>query len=127
MIPTMEKNSYQIEINKLIEVGNFIYKQLGHGCQEHVYKEVLELELELRNIPYSFRIKEHENVPDERKQIVCFDKIIVGLDTHSFLSEEQENTFMKSLEDIDSPIGLLFNFGYKNLQFIKVGGQCVLQ
>ncbi|MCZ4694026.1 GxxExxY protein [Ancylomarina euxinus] len=123
----MEKNSYQIEINKLIEVGNFIYKQLGHGCQEHVYKEVLELELELRNIPYSFRIKEHENVPDERKQIVCFDKIIVGLDTHSFLSEEQENTFMKSLEDIDSPIGLLFNFGYKNLQFIKVGGQCVLQ
>lgn len=127
MIHTVENNSYQVEINKLIEVGNFIYKQLGHGCQEHVYKEVLELELELRNIPYANRIIENQDVPSERKQFMCFDKIIVGLDTHSFLSEEQENTFMNSLKDIDSPVGLLFNFGYKNLQYIKVGGQCVLQ
>lgn len=121
----MDKNSYQIEVNKLIEVGNYIYKQLGHGCQEKVYKEVMELELELRNIPYSRKVK--VNTQNTGEKFVCFNKIVVGLDTHSFLSEEQENTFMDSLKGVDSPVGLLFNFGYENLQYIKVGGQCILQ
>ncbi|MFT5749018.1 MAG: GxxExxY protein [Ancylomarina sp.] len=123
----MEKNTYQVEVNKLIEVGNYIYKQLGHGCQEKVYKEVMELELELRNIPYSRKAKSNSNTQNNSEEFVCFDKIVVGLDTHSFLSEEQENTFMDSLKGVDSPVGLLFNFGYKNLQYIKVGGQCVIQ
>ncbi|MGZ2368746.1 GxxExxY protein [Ancylomarina sp. YFZ004] len=123
----MEKKSYQVEINKLIEIGNYIYKQLGHGCQEHVYKKVLELELELRNIPFSRRNGSMLNIKNEKEKFLCFDKIVVGLDTHSFLSEEQENLFMNSLKDIDAPVGLLFNFGYENLQYIKVGGQCVLQ
>ena len=123
----IEKNSYQVEINKLIEVGNFIYKQLGHGCQENIYKEVLELELELRNIPYSRKAKNNKETQNNGEEFVCFNKIIVGLDTHSFLSEEQENIFMNSLKDVDSPVGLLFNFGYENLQYIKIGGQCVFQ
>ncbi len=123
----MENNTYQVEVNKLIEVGNYIYKQLGHGCQENVYKEVMELELELRNIPYSRKAKINTKSKSNSEKFVCFDKIVVGLDTHSFLSEEQENTFMDSLKDVDSPVGLLFNFGYKNLQYIKIGGQCVLQ
>jgi GxxExxY protein len=123
----MKNNSYQEEVNKLIEVGNYIYKQLGHGCQENVYKEVMELELELRNIPYSRKTKLNTKSKSNGEKFVCFDKIVVGLDTHSFLSEEQENRFMNSLKGVDSPVGLLFNFGYKNLQYIKVGGQCVLQ
>ena len=123
----MEKNSYQVEINKLIEVGNYIYKQLGHGCQENVYKEVLELELELGNIPYSKRDDTKLNYNGDKETYLCFDKIIVGLETHSFLSEEQENIFMNSLKGVVAPIGLLFNFGYENLQYIKVGGQCMLQ
>lgn len=125
-IPTMEKRTYQDEVDKLIEVVNYIYKQLGHGCQEHVYKEVLELELELRNIPYA-RKTDSSGIQNNRSEFICFDKIIVGLDTHSYLSEEQENSFMNSLKDIDSPVGLLFNFGYKNLQYIKVGGSYVFQ
>lgn len=123
----MENNSYQVEVEKLIEVGNFIYKQLGHGCQEKVYKEVLELELELRNIPYSRKTKINGNTRNNKEKFVCFDKIVVELDTHTHLSEGQENIFTKSLKDIDSPIGLLLNFGNKNLQYVKVGGQCVFQ
>jgi GxxExxY protein len=123
----MENNTYQVEVNKLIEVGNYIYKQLGHGCQEDAYMEVMELELELRNIPYSRKAKPNSKTQNNSEEFVCFDKIVVGLDTHSFLSEEQENTFMNSLKGVDSPVGLLFNFGYKNLQYIKVGGQCILQ
>jgi len=123
----MKKNSYQVEINELIEVGNYIYKQLGHGCQEHVYKKVLELELDLRNIPYSKRNGTILNFNGDKEIFLCFDKIVVDLETHSFLSEEQENIFMNSLKGLVSPIGLLFNFGYENLQYIKVGGQCVLQ
>lgn len=123
----MAKNSYQEEINTLVEVGNYIYKQLGHGCQESVYTEVLEFELELRNIPYTRTKFENNKMFTEREKFLCFDKIFVDLNTHSFLSEEQENTFMNSLRDVKAPIGVLFNFGYKNLQYIKVGGQCVLQ
>ncbi|WP_164977377.1 GxxExxY protein [Ancylomarina salipaludis] len=122
----MEKRTYQEEVNKLIEVVNYIYKQLGHGCQEHVYSEVLELELELRNIPYARRT-DSADIRSDSNEFICFDKIIVGINTHSFLSEEQEILFMNSLKDIDSPVGLLFNFGYKNLQYIKVGGSCVFQ
>jgi len=124
-MPIMENNSYQIEVDKLIEVGNYIYKQLGHGFKENVYNEVLELELELRNIPYTKKKKNRFKYGNGN--FVCFDKIIVSIDTHSFLSEEQENSFMNSLKGIEAPIGLLFNFGYKNLQYIKVGGQCILQ
>jgi len=124
-MPIMKNNSYQIEIDKLIEVGSYIYKQLGHGFKESVYNEVLELELELRNIPY--KKKQEACLQSGNRKFVCFDKIIVSIDTHSFLSEEQENSFMDSLKDIEAPIGLLFNFGYKNLQYIKVGGQCILQ
>ena len=58
---------------------------------------------------------------------MCFDKIVVELNTHSSLSKEHENTFMNSLKGVDSPVGLFFNFGYKNLQYIKVGGQCILR
>jgi len=123
----MEKNSYQVEINRLIEVGNYVYKQLGHGCQEHVYKKVMELELELRNIPFSKRVNKGSDFNDDKETYLCFDKVIVGLETHSFLSEEQENKFMNSLKDVVTPIGLLFNFGYENLQYIKIGGKCVLQ
>jgi len=123
----MENNSYQVEVDKLIEVGNFIYKQLGHGCQENVYKEVLELELELRNIPYLRKAKNNTDIQNNGENFVCFDKIVVELDTHSFLSEEQENTFMDSLKDVDLPVGLLFNLGYKNLQYVKVCEQCIFQ
>ncbi|WP_195715248.1 GxxExxY protein [Ancylomarina sp. 16SWW S1-10-2] len=123
----MENNTYQVEVNKLIEVGNYIYKQLGHGCLDKVYKEVMELELELRNIPYLRKTKSNANRLDNSEEFVCYDKIVVELDTHSFLSEEQENTFMDSLKGGDLPVALLFNFGYKNLQYVKVGGHCILQ
>ncbi|MRT93443.1 GxxExxY protein [Ancylomarina sp. 16SWW S1-10-2] len=123
----MENNIYQAEVDKLIEVGNYIYKQLGQGCQEDVYKEVLELELELRNIPYSRNKKLDSNTQEKSESFVCFDKILVELNTHLFLSEDQENVFKNSLTDVDPPLGLLFNFGNKKLQYVKVFEQCVFQ
>ena len=123
----MDNNTFQVEVNKLIEVGNYIYKQLGHGCQENVYKEVLELELELRNIPYSRKKKSDSNTQNNSETFVCFDKILVELNTHLFLSEDQENIFRNSLTDVVPPIGLLFNFGDKNLQYVKVFEHCIYQ
>ena len=117
----MERKAYQTEINQLIEIGTYIYKQLGYGFQDQVYKDVLELELELRNIPYVREEVTQNKESVENEKFVCFDKIVVGLNGHSYLTDEQENLFLNKLKDVDSPIGLLFNFGQENLQFIKVG------
>jgi len=122
---TMKRKVYHSEVDQLIEIGTYIYKQLGHGFQDHVYRDVMELELDLRNIPY-IREEVYQNKEAvENVNFVCFDKIIVDLNTHSYLTDEQEDLFLNKLEELDSPIGLLFNFGHENLQFIKVGDQVV--
>jgi len=121
----MERKAYHSEVDQLIEIGTYVYKQLGHGFQDHVYRDVMELELELRNIPYAREEVSKDKESVENENFVCFDKIVVDLNTHSYLTEDQENLFLNKLKDVDSPIGLLFNFGHENLQFIKVGDHAV--
>ena len=66
----MENNTYQAEVDKLIEVGNYVYKQLGCNCCNNAYNDVMELELELRNIPYSRVEKSDSNEQNKLDKFV---------------------------------------------------------
>ncbi|WP_372753344.1 GxxExxY protein [Labilibaculum sp.] len=115
----MESKVNNPEFNELIEISKYIYKQLGSGLKASVYSDVLELELELRNVSYS---KEKVLLRKEEKDyLICFDKLMVVINSWDYLTEEGEEYFLNVLNDKNIQQALLLNFGPENLQFIKVG------
>ncbi|BAX82644.1 GxxExxY protein [Labilibaculum antarcticum] len=115
----MDKIACCTDFNQLIEIGQYIYKQLGNGLAGHVYQDVFELELELRNVKY-FSDEVIENT-GAIENLLCIDDIAVGIKSNSLLTENQEEEFVNNLNKEDYSKGLLFNFGSQNLQLFKVG------
>lgn len=95
------------------EVHNF----LGGGLLEEIYQQSLEIELELRNIPfqrktellvhYKDRILEKRYIPD----LFVYGKIVVELKAVSAITTEHESQILNYMRITRSPIGYLINFG----------------
>jgi GxxExxY protein len=94
-----------------------VYNEKGCGFLEAVYQECLELELELRGIPfrshdellltYKGRVLKKTYQPE----FVCFDKIIVEIKAVSELNDEHRAQVHNYLKATGFRLGLLVNFG----------------
>ena len=95
-----------------------VYKEKGSGFVEPVYQECLELELGLREIPFTrqpylrlcykgVQLKQCY-VPD----LVCYEKIIVELKAAQTLSDEHRAQILNYLKATGVRLGLLVNFGH---------------
>jgi GxxExxY protein len=94
-----------------------VYNDKGSGLLERVYQECLEIELELRDIPfrpqaelkltYKGRTLEQTYQPD----FDCFDKIIVEIKAVSKLTDEHRAQVHNYLKATGYRLGLLVNFG----------------
>ena len=94
-----------------------VYREKGCGFHEVVYQECLEIEMELRNIPFisqqelklSYKGKELKQT--YKPDLICFGEIIVELKALSATTSEHEAQVLNYLKATGKRLGLLVNFG----------------
>ena len=97
-----------------------VYNQLGYGMAEEVYQQCLEIELELRCIPflskhelalvYKGRTIEKRYVPD----MYVANSIVVELKSCKELISDHEAQLFNYMRIARQPVGYLINFGTKD-------------
>jgi GxxExxY protein len=105
------------EVYAVIGAAMEVHKELGPGFLEAVYQEAMEMELEMRGIPfepqknlklyYKGRLLKKEYTPD----LLCFGKLIVDLKAIDRLSGKEESQILNYLKATGLKVGLLINFG----------------
>jgi len=95
-----------------------VYNEKGCGFLEDVYQECLEIELELRSIPfraqkaldlsYKGRQLRKSYIPD----LECYGTIIVELKAVKELCDEHRAQLMNYLKATRHQVGYLINFGH---------------
>ena len=116
----MKTEIYKDEGYKLMGAVFEVYNELGHGLAEEIYQESLEIELELRSIPfkskqelacrYKGRELKRRYVPD----LFVFDCLVVELKAVSQLLPEHEAQLINYMRITKQPVGYLINFGHQD-------------
>lgn len=94
-----------------------VYREKGHGFQEAVFQECLEIELGLQNIPFVAQPElklEYKGQPLKhtfRPDLICYGEIIVELKALSQINNEHVAQVMNYLKATGYKLGLLVNFG----------------
>lgn len=96
-----------------------VFNQLGYGMAEEIYQQSLEIELQLRGIPflskqqlavfYKDRRLETSYCPD----LLVFGAIVVELKAVSSLTTEHEAQLLNYMRVCRKQVGYLLNFGKK--------------
>ncbi len=105
------------EVYAVIGAAVEVHKELGPGFLEAVYQEAMEIELEMRGLPfesqkslklyYKERLLKKEYTPD----LLCFGKLIIDLKVMDRLSGKEEAQILNYLKASGLKVGLLINFG----------------
>jgi GxxExxY protein len=113
----METKMYEQEGYDFMGAAFEVYNQLGYGMAEEVYQQCLEIELELRGIPfaskeelrliYNGREIEKKYVPD----LFVYRAIVVELKALSELTPEHEAQLFNYMRIAGQAVGYLLNFG----------------
>jgi GxxExxY protein len=108
---------------KIIGAAMEVHNEIGPGHLEAVYQECLEIEFELRGIPfiskpnlslyYKTRKLKKYYVPD----FIEFGNIVVEIKAQKMLTNDDEAQIINSLKSSRHEIGLLINFGEPSLNF----------
>jgi GxxExxY protein len=95
-----------------------VYHRLGIGFAEQVYQEALEIEFELRSIPFErekwlqVSYKGRQLKRPYKADFLCFGQIIVELKAQTVLTAIDWSQVINYLKASNLRIGLLFNFGH---------------
>ena len=105
---------------KLMGAAFEVYNQLGYGMAEEVYQQSLEVELELRGVPfhskrqlavfYKDRALETSYCPD----LLVYNAIVVELKATSDLIADHEAQLFNYMRIARQQVGYLLNFGKKS-------------
>jgi GxxExxY protein len=116
----------QMESYQIIGICMEIHRILGNGLLEIVYKDAIEYEFNLNNMPYE-REKKYEI---EYKGLilphffyadfVVFDKIILEVKAQKGLVEDHYRWVINYLAISKCPLGLITNFGDNSLVIKRV-------
>ena len=96
-----------------------VYNQLGYGMAEEVYQQCLEIELELRGIPYVSKqelrlvYKGRQIEKLYKPDLLVFGAIVVELKALSELTQDHEAQLFNYMRIARQPVGYLLNFGAK--------------
>ena len=115
----MKPEIYKDEGYRLMGAAFEVYNEMGSGLAEDIYQESLEIELELRAIPfrtkqelrcfYKGRELKKRYVPD----LLVFECLVTELKSVSQLATEHEGQLINYMRITRQPVGYLINFGHK--------------
>jgi len=95
-----------------------VYKEKGCGFLEAVYQECLEIELELRDIPFRSQVEfslAYKSRPLRQMycaDLVCYEQVIVELKAVDALVDEHRSQVLNYLNASGLRVGLLVNLGH---------------
>jgi GxxExxY protein len=101
----------------ILAVAIEVHKELGRGFFERVYRRPLELELEVRGIPYqtevSFPIvyKGRATGVRYRVDLICFDSVIVEIKALKEITSYETAQLINYMRASGMKRALLLNFG----------------
>ena len=114
------------EVFKIIGLCMEVHKILGKGHSEVVYKDALEYEFKLNNIPFE-REKEYKihykDIILARKynaDFVVYDEIIFEVKAISQLTNGDVKQTLNYLASSKNKLGLLVNFGEDSLKYKRI-------
>lgn len=116
----MDYTKYRDLVYKIIGAAMEVHGELGYGLLEPVYQEALSRELGIRHID-NVREKEidiyYKGVKMDKfyKMDLVVDDIIVELKAVESVTSEHRAQLFNYLRLTQKPIGILINFGEKNL------------
>jgi len=104
---------------KLMGAAFEVYNQLGYGMAEEIYQQSLEIELELRGIP--FRSKQELTVfykgrkleTRYKPDLFVYGGIVVELKAVTEMISNHEAQLFNYMRVARQPVGYLINFGQK--------------
>jgi GxxExxY protein len=113
------KEIYKDEGYRLMGAAFEVYNEGGYGMAEEIYQECIEIELELREIP--FRSKDELRCFYKRRELkkryvpdlIVFGCIVAELKAVNELLPEHEAQLINYLRISKRPVGYLINFGHK--------------
>ena len=116
-------STYDQELYSIIGAAMEVQNELGMGFLELVYHDALNVELELRGIPYetekpiaiTYKDKPLDRV--YKADLVCYGNIVVELKSVEKLKAEHTAQLLNYLKATGMPMGILINFGEKPLRY----------
>ena len=115
----MKSEIYKDEGYRLMGAAFEVHNVQGYGMAEEIYQECLEIELEMRGIPfkakqelrcfYKGRELKRRYVPD----LFVFDALVVELKAVTQLLPEHEAQLINYMRITKQPVGYLINYGSK--------------
>ena len=122
----MEEYIYREENYAIVGILFEVYKNLGKGFSEIVYKDAIEFELQQNNIPYQ-REKEfavnYKNTTLKYKfyaDFVVYDKIILEIKTVDCFNNSHYNQCLNYLKVSQSKLAMLANFNLVSLEYKRI-------
>lgn len=125
--PEIRNLLFKDEAYAIIGACFAVYKDKGCGFHEAVFQECLEIECELRGVPfrakppltlqYRGRTLMQTFMPD----LLCYEKIIVELKALADLADPHRAQLLNYLKASGCELGLLVNFGhYPQLEWERI-------
>lgn len=114
---------YKEDSYAIIGAAMEVHRTLGQGFVEEVYQQALKIEFSYRNIPYLSQAPleiDYKGTILEKKYFAdffCFEDIIVEIKAVSTILPEHEAQIINYLKASNVQLGLLINFGEKNLTY----------
>ena len=115
----MKAEIYKDEGYKFMGAAFEVYNDRGFGMAEEIYQECMEIELELRGIPYRSKIelvcsyKERELKKRYAPDLFVFNCLVVELKAVTELNSEHEAQLYNYMRITRQPVGYLINFGHR--------------
>ena len=101
----------------LIGAAFEVYNVLGYGLAEEIYQQSLEIELELRNIPFvkqqqlEISYKQNQLSCQYRPDLMVYGSIVAELKAVRQFAAEHEGQLMNYMRISNKRVGYLINFG----------------
>jgi GxxExxY protein len=100
-----------------------VHSEIGCGFLEAVYQEALEIELNMKSIPYKreqkldIYYKDHLLQRQYIADFICYDEIILELKSVKQLDDVHHAQILNYLKVTNKKVGLLVNFGSNSLEY----------
>lgn len=117
---------YKDESYKIVGLLFEVHKELGKGFSEIVYKDALEYEFKINNIPFKREVEfsvNYKNTLLRHKfyaDFVLFDKIILEVKTVECFNNSHYNQCLNYLKISKNKLSILANFNLISLEYKRI-------